>query len=126
MESDRDDRSEARAAYRVGKGTIAMMDRLGLRGFVFAGLMALVPAAAARAQSGATQVRPGLLEEFVSTLVFGLVGIVLAILGFKMFDLVIKADIEKEIFENGNRAAAMLAGAVVIGVCLIVAMTIHS
>jgi len=103
-----------------------MMDRLGLRGFVFAGLMALVPATAARAQSGATQVRPGLLEEFVSTLVFGLVGIVLAILGFKMFDLVIKADIEKEIFENGNRAAAMLAGAVVIGVCLIVAMTIHS
>jgi len=85
-----------------------------------------LPAASAFAQTGGASSRPGLLEEFVSTLVFGLVGIVLAIVGFKLFDLVIKADIEKEIFEKGNHAAAMLAGAVVLGVCLIVAMTIHS
>jgi len=39
---------------------------------------------------------------------------------------VIKADIEKEIFENKNMAAALLAGAVVLGVSLIVAATIHS
>ncbi|MFM7322613.1 MAG: DUF350 domain-containing protein [Armatimonadota bacterium] len=104
---------------------MAKMVRRGMqRGFLL-GMLAWLPVAA-RAQGSAAPARPGLLEEFMSTLVFGVVGIVLAIVGFKLFDLVIKADIEKEIFENGNRAAAMLAGAVVLGVCLIVAMTIHS
>jgi|GEM_PF-937652 Domain of Unknown Function (DUF350). len=63
---------------------------------------------------------------FLSTLLFGLLGIVIAVVGFKLFDLVIKHDIEKEIFDNNNMAAALLAGAVVLGVSLIVAATILS
>jgi putative membrane protein len=78
------------------------------------------------AQGGATASRPGLMESIVSTLTFGFIGIVLAIVGFKLFDLVIKANIEREIFENKNMAAALLAGAVVLGVAVIVAATIHS
>lgn len=80
----------------------------------------------ALAQEAAGRSRPSLTEGILSTLVYGVIGIVLATLGFKIFDLAIKANIEKEIFENKNMAAAILAGAVILGISLIVAMTIHS
>ena len=62
----------------------------------------------------------------VSTLLFGLVGIALAIIGFKLFDLVVRHNIEQEIFEKNNMAAALLAGAVVLGVSIIIAATLLS
>jgi putative membrane protein len=80
----------------------------------------------ALAQETAGRSRVSLLEGIVSTVLYGAIGITLAIVGFKLFDRAIHADIEKEIFENKNMAAAILAGAVVLGVSLIVAMTIHS
>ena len=80
----------------------------------------------ALAQESAGRSRQSLMEGVISTLVFGIIGIVLAVVGFKVFDLAIKANIEKEIFENKNMAAAILAGSVVLGISLIVAMTIHS
>jgi len=57
---------------------------------------------------------------------FGLIGIVLAIVGFKLFDLVIKADVENEICQNKNLAAGVLGAAVILGVSIIVAATILS
>lgn len=93
----------------------------------YIGTAALVlMAGSAWAQDAAARPRQSLLEGIISTLVFGAIGIALAIVGFKLFDLVIHANIEKEIFENKNMAAAILAGAVVLGVALIVAATIHS
>lgn len=70
--------------------------------------------------------RPSLLEGVVGTLVFGSIGIVLAIAGFKLFDVVVRHNIEQEIFEKNNMAAALLAGAIVLGVSIIVAATILS
>ncbi|MDX1933000.1 MAG: DUF350 domain-containing protein [Capsulimonadales bacterium] len=67
-----------------------------------------------------------MLQSIVGTLVFGAIGIILAIVGFKLFDVVVRHDIEKEIFEQKNMAAAVLAGAIVLGVCLIIAATILS
>lgn len=78
----------------------------------------------ALAQETGGRSRQSLLDGVVSTVVFGVIGIVLAIVGFKLFDLAIKANIEKEIFENKNMAAAILAGAVVLGISLIVAAAI--
>jgi uncharacterized membrane protein YjfL (UPF0719 family) len=84
-------------------------------------------AASALAQDGARPRASALnLESVGSTLVFGLVGIFLATIGFKVFDWLIKADIEKEIFEHKNMAAALLSGAFILGISLIIAMTIHS
>lgn len=54
-------------------------------------------------------------------LIFALIGIVLAILGYKLFDMCTPGDLTKEIIENKNVAAAIVAGAVILGVCLIVA-----
>ena len=80
----------------------------------------------ALAQDTAGRPRQSLIEGLTSTVVFGVIGIALAVIGFKVFDRAIHADIEKEIFENKNMAAAILAGSVVLGVSLIVAATIHS
>ncbi|MCX6365676.1 MAG: DUF350 domain-containing protein [Armatimonadetes bacterium] len=80
----------------------------------------------ALAQESVGRSRQSLTEGILSTLIYGVIGIVLAVIGFKVFDLAIKANIEKEIFENKNMAAATLAGSVVLGIALIVAATIHS
>jgi putative membrane protein len=53
--------------------------------------------------------------------VFGLAGIVMAILGYKLFDKMTPGDLHAEIFERKNIAAAILAGSVIIGVSLILA-----
>ncbi|MBC8104147.1 MAG: DUF350 domain-containing protein [Cytophagales bacterium] len=78
------------------------------------------------AVAAAGRSRPSLLEGIVGTLVFGVIGIALAIIGFKLFDVVVHHNIEQEIFENKNMAAALLAGAIVLGVSIIVAATILS
>jgi len=65
-----------------------------------------------------------LLDQIVSTLVFGALGILLLIVGFKIFDLVIRHDIEHEIFENKNMAAAVMTGFVLLGVALIIGATL--
>ena len=55
---------------------------------------------------------------------FGLTGVIVAIIGYKLFDAATPGDMHKEIFDNRNSAAAMVAGAVIVGVCIIVASSI--
>jgi uncharacterized membrane protein YjfL (UPF0719 family) len=55
---------------------------------------------------------------------FGLTGIALAIAGFKIFDWLTPGNLQKEIFENRNMAAAVLAASFIIGVCIIVAAAV--
>lgn len=52
---------------------------------------------------------------------FAGIGIVLAIAGYKLFDKCTPGDLSKEILENKNVAAAIVAAAVILGVCLIIA-----
>ncbi len=79
------------------------------------------------ATGGSGGYRPATLwEAILSTVVFSLLGIVLAIVGFKLFDLAIKFDIEREICEKNNLAAAILASAVVLGTCIIVGLVVIS
>lgn len=56
--------------------------------------------------------------------VFSIVGIILAIGAFKMLDLLTPGNLQKEIFENKNVAAAIFAGAFVIGICIVVAAAV--
>jgi putative membrane protein len=60
----------------------------------------------------------------LATIVFGLVGIILALIGFKLFDLITPFNLEKEMCENKNVAVGILCGAIVLGVCVIVAAAI--
>lgn len=60
-------------------------------------------------------------EALLYTALFGVVGIVLVFLGFKLFDKAItKIDLETEI-SKGNVAAAVLGGAAIIAIAIIIA-----
>ncbi len=60
----------------------------------------------------------------VSTVAFGFIGIVLALVGFKLFDYITPGNLSEEIFQKQNVAAAILAAAVIVGICLIVASVV--
>ncbi len=53
-------------------------------------------------------------------LLFAVVGILAAIVGYKLFDKCTPGDLNKEIIENKNIAAAIVAAAVILGVCIII------
>ena len=52
---------------------------------------------------------------------FAAIGIATAIAGYKLFDMCTPGDLNKEILENKNIAAAIVAAAVILGVCIIIA-----
>ena len=54
-------------------------------------------------------------------LLFAAIGIAAAVLAYKVIDACTPGDLNKEIMQNKNVAAAILAGAVILGVCLIIA-----
>ncbi len=60
----------------------------------------------------------------LATLAFGAIGIALAIVGFKLFDLLTPGKLEDEIFQKQNMAAAILGGSIIIGICLVVAAAV--
>jgi putative membrane protein len=69
---------------------------------------------------------PDLLGGVILTIVYGVLGITLAVAGFKIFDwLSPKIDIQRELGEKGNIAVAVVSGAVIVGVSIIVAAVIN-
>ena len=60
------------------------------------------------------------LSAILSTLVFGVIGIALAILGFKLFDMLTPGKLEEEIVQKQNIAAAILGASIILGICMIV------
>ena len=54
------------------------------------------------------------------SVLFAVLGFVLLFLGYRLFDLLTPADMAKEIFEKANVAAAILGGAFVIGLAIII------
>jgi len=58
----------------------------------------------------------------VSALIYGFIGIFLALLGFKVFDWITpKIDVETELAEKHNTAVAIVCAAVILGICYLVA-----
>ncbi len=64
------------------------------------------------------------LNSMLLSVVFALLGFVLLWVGYKVFDALTPADIAKQIFEEGNMAAAVLMGAFIIGLAIVVAAAI--
>lgn len=62
-----------------------------------------------------------LLQAVGYLLLFAGIGIIAAIAGYKIFDKCTPGNLTKEILEHRNVAAAIIAGAVILGVCIIIA-----
>jgi putative membrane protein len=94
-----------------------------MKKLIIAGL-GLAPLAlrAADAASTSTGWHAQTLPQAIGYMVlFSIIGILLAIAGYWIFDKCTPGDLTKEILENKNVAAAIIGGAVIVGVCLIVA-----
>ncbi|HTY86754.1 MAG TPA: DUF350 domain-containing protein [Candidatus Acidoferrum sp.] len=86
--------------------------------FTFASSLLAADGSAASAPNWHAQT---LLQAIGNVLIFAAIGIVAAILGFKVFDKCTPGHLEKEILEHRNVAAAIIAAAVIIGVSIIIA-----
>ncbi|MCX5988522.1 MAG: DUF350 domain-containing protein [Chloroflexi bacterium] len=58
--------------------------------------------------------------------IFSVLGFVLLFVGYRMFDAVTPGNLSRRIFDEGNVAAAIMAGAFVIAVSIVIAASIHS
>ena len=96
-----------------------------LRPFAIAALL-LAPAIAHAAADVGTETwhartLPGALGLVA---LFGVFGVILAVIGYKIFDFCTPGNLHKEIVENKNVAAAIVGAAVILGVCIIIAASI--
>jgi putative membrane protein len=90
--------------------------------FLLLGLT-FAPAAlhAADATAAASWHAQSLGQAVAYMLIFAIIGIIVAIAGYKIFDKCTPGDMNREILEHRNVAAAIIAAAVILGVCIIVA-----
>ncbi|MFS2110611.1 DUF350 domain-containing protein [Sphingomonas sp. Sphisp140] len=65
------------------------------------------------------------LPALLSTLLYAVIGIVVFAVGFLVLDLLTPGKLWQEIHEKQNVAVAVFAGAVAIGLAMIVAAAIH-
>lgn len=83
--------------------------------------LAALPLGAAEPVASAGWHAQTLADAILNMLIFAGIGIAIALLGYKIFDKCTPGDLHKEIIENKNVAAAIVGGAVIIGVCIIIA-----
>ena len=61
------------------------------------------------------------LGAILSTICFGLIGILLTVLGLKLFDWITPSiNIEKELAERHNIAVAIVTGAMILGAAIVI------
>ncbi len=78
------------------------------------------------AESTAELLPPEFWTGLLGSVAFGLIGIALAVLGFKVFDWVTpRMNVERELAEKHNVAVAIVMAAVILGICYIVAHVVH-
>lgn len=86
-------------------------------------LLSALPFAAQAAEAAApTGWHAQTLGQAIGYMVlFSAIGIIAAIAGYKLFDKCTPGDLHAEILQNKNIAAAIVAAAVILGVCIIIA-----
>jgi uncharacterized membrane protein YjfL (UPF0719 family) len=65
-----------------------------------------------------------LVWEFISSIVYGLLGIILAILGYFAFDRLAGLDLRRELVEDQNLALGVMLAGVFIGIAIVVSAAI--
>jgi len=64
------------------------------------------------------------INNALLSLLFAVLGFILLYVGWRVFDVLTPANIGNRIFEEGNVAAAVFAGAFIIGLAVVVAAAI--
>ena len=60
--------------------------------------------------------------DVLAAVIFGVIGILLMVLGYKVFEWITpKLDVERELAENHNLAVAIVVAALLIGISIIIA-----
>ncbi len=96
-----------------------MKTRIVLRALA---LFCALPLAAHAAEAAPVAWRAqSLLQALAYMVLFAAVGIIAAIAGYKLFDKCTPGDLHREIVENKNIAAAIIAAAAILGVSIIIA-----
>jgi uncharacterized membrane protein YjfL (UPF0719 family) len=65
-----------------------------------------------------------MLMALFSTVLFGCIGIVMTIAGYKLFDLITHVDLHAEICEKQNIAVAILCTGMILGIAIVVAASV--
>lgn len=68
----------------------------------------------------------GFFVDLASTIVYSIVGIVMGVIGFKVVDWLTPGNLAEEVANKENRALAVLAGSMMLGVCIIIASVLIS
>ena len=58
------------------------------------------------------------------SIIYGIIGIVLTIAGYRIFDWITPIDVEKELAERQNVAVAIVCAAVILGIALVISSAI--
>jgi len=66
----------------------------------------------------------GLGDGVIATVVYSFIGIIMATIGFKVVDWLTPGNLAEEVSKNENRALAILAGSMILGVCIIIASAV--
>ncbi len=64
-------------------------------------------------------------SNFISAVVFALLGVVLFVVGFMIFDKITPGSLWKELLEDQNTALGVLMAGVAIAIAIIIAAAIH-
>lgn len=60
----------------------------------------------------------------LSTIIYGLVGIILAVVAIKVIDVITPGHLYKQLTEDKNVALAIVVGGLILGICIIIAAAI--
>jgi len=78
----------------------------------------LCPVYAAQAE---VMVENAVANEILETILYSFIGILMAFVSYKVIDFLTPGDISQDIVQNQNSALAILAGSIMVGVCIIIA-----
>jgi uncharacterized membrane protein YjfL (UPF0719 family) len=62
--------------------------------------------------------------NFVLSIIYAVLGMILLYVGYKIFDLVTPTDMQKKIFEENNVAVAVTVGAFILGLAIVIGAAI--
>ena len=72
-----------------------------------------------------TDVYSSMMQNAVAAIVFAIIGVLLFILAFMLFDKLTPGSLWKELIEDQNTALGVLMGCVAIALAIIIASAIH-